>query len=189
MQVFTGKMRELYTAIGMDMMTTGACRRLRGEDGGGRGGNGGGGNGGGGNGGGANRQNGGANRQGNAGGQGGAQLQPSPEMGGQRQRPRTGLVFVAEGATFHPRIVQLGQANFDYTEVISGLKEGEKVAMLASLALQVQRQQQNDRNRQNANPLGGAQPGPGRGPGGPGGGGPGGGGGGGGAGGRGGGRG
>ena len=182
MGVFTNRMREIYQTVGIDMMMNGACRRLRGEDGGGRG-------------------NGGANRGGNAAGQagqpgrtagaqGGAQLQPSPEMGGQRQRTRTGLVFVAEGTTFHARIVQLGQANFDYTEVLGGLKDGEKVALLASLALQVQRQQQNDRNRQNANPLGG-NPGGGRGPGGPGGGGPGGGGpggGGGGAGGRGGGR-
>jgi hypothetical protein len=42
----------------------------------------------------------------------------------------------------------LGAANFDYTEVASGLKEGERVALLTSLALQAQRQQQNDRMRQ-----------------------------------------
>jgi len=42
----------------------------------------------------------------------------------------------------------LGSANFDYTEVVSGVKEGERVALLTSLALQAQRQQQNDRMRQ-----------------------------------------
>jgi hypothetical protein len=100
-------------------------------------------------------------------------------------RQRTGLVFVSDSAKTHfaPRIVQLGQGNLDYTEVMSGLKEGERVVMLGALALQAQRQAQQDRLRQNASPLGGqAAPGPGPGGGGPrgGGGGPGGGGGGGG---------
>ena len=49
------------------------------------------------------------------------------------RRTRPGLVFVADSAhkTFDPRIVMLGAGNFDYTEVVSGLKEGERVAMLA----------------------------------------------------------
>ena len=76
---------------------------------------------------------------------------------------------------FHARILQLGPGNLDYTEVVSGLKEGERVVMLGALALQAQRLQQQDRARQNASPLGGQPQGPG-GPGGPGGGGPGGGG-------------
>ena len=69
---------------------------------------------------------------------------------------RSGLVFVAKGKTFEPRMVMLGAGNFDYTEVISGLQEGEEVAMLAALSLQAQRQQQNDRMRQN---MGGGVPG------------------------------
>jgi HlyD family secretion protein len=91
-------------------------------------------------------------------------------MGGRPQRNRTGLVFTSDSTktVFHPRIVQLGQGNLDYTEVVSGLKEGERVVMLGALALQAQRQQQQDRLRQNASPLGG-NPTPG--PGGPGGGG------------------
>ena len=69
----------------------------------------------------------------------------------------------------------LGAANFDYTEVVNGLKEGERVALLASLALQAQRQQQNDRLRQgmgvpgltpNAGPGAGGRPGGGGGGGG-----------------------
>jgi hypothetical protein len=65
--------------------------------------------------------------------------------------------------------VQLGQGNLDYTEVVTGLKEGERVVMLGALALQAQRQAQQDRIRQNASPLGGQQaPGPGPGGGGPG---------------------
>ena len=69
---------------------------------------------------------------------------------------RSGLVFVAKGKTFEPRMVMLGAGNFDYTEVISGLAEGEEVAMLAALSLQAQRQQQNDRMRQT---MGGGVPG------------------------------
>jgi HlyD family secretion protein len=53
-------------------------------------------------------------------------------------------------------MVMLGAANFDYTEVVSGLEEGEQVALLAALSLQAQRQQQNDRFRQN---MGGGVPG------------------------------
>jgi HlyD family secretion protein len=90
-------------------------------------------------------------------------------MSARPTRTRTGLVFTSDSAktSFHPRIVQLGQGNLDYTEVLSGLKEGERVVMLGALALQAQRQQQQDRFRQNASPLGGQQPGPGPGAGGP----------------------
>lgn len=67
-------------------------------------------------------------------------------MNGPRARPA--LVFVARGNTFEPRMVLLGAGNFDYTEVVSGLQEGDTVALLASLTLQAQRQQQNERFRQ-----------------------------------------
>ena len=61
----------------------------------------------------------------------------------------------------------LGAGNFDYSEVVSGLQEGEQVALLTSLTLQAQRQQQNDRFRQgmggvpgmNQNQGGGGRPG------------------------------
>ena len=170
MRAINDSLRTIYTAIGVDSRTAGACRR-RAEGGAGGGTTG------------MNRgqvgrgtsaspgQGGGSAPRASQGGQpGGAQLQPSPEFGALRQRPRSGLVFVAQGNTFHPKVVQLGQSNFDYTEVISGLNEGEQVALLASLAIQAQRQQQTDRARQNANPLG-TNVGGGRGPGGPGGGG------------------
>ncbi len=70
-------------------------------------------------------------------------------MGG-RRRTRPGLVFVKTGATFAPRLVQLGASNFDYTEIVSGVKEGEEVALLAAAAMQAQRQQMTDRIRQNS---------------------------------------
>jgi HlyD family secretion protein len=70
------------------------------------------------------------------------------ERNGTGQRVRPALVFVAKGTSFEPRMVMLGAGNFDYTEVVSGLQEGEQVALLAALSLQAQRQQQNDRFRQ-----------------------------------------
>jgi HlyD family secretion protein len=151
MQAINEQIRAIYTALSLDPRTAGACARRNG----------------GGNVNGANRSANGATRA--AGGQGGA-LTPSPEMNGRPQRTRQGLVYVSDSSktVFHPRIVQLGQGNLDYTEVVSGLKEGERVVMLGALALQAQRQQQQDRARANANPLGANGPG---GPGGPGGGG------------------
>ena len=69
---------------------------------------------------------------------------------GGARRTRAGLVFVKKGTSFEPRLVQLGASNFDYTEVVSGVKEGEEVALLAAAALQAQRQQQNDRIKANS---------------------------------------
>jgi HlyD family secretion protein len=80
-----------------------------------------------------------------------------------RGRRRPGLVFVKKGTTFEPRLIMIGASNFDYTEVVSGVTEGEQVAMLAAASLQAQRQQNQDRIRQqtgvpgmNQQPAGGA---------------------------------
>jgi HlyD family secretion protein len=63
------------------------------------------------------------------------------------RRPRPSLVFIAENGTYTPRVVRLGVGNFDYTEVVSGLKEGEQVALLAAAAMQAKREEQNNRMR------------------------------------------
>jgi hypothetical protein len=62
-----------------------------------------------------------------------------------RNRTRAGLVFVADSGTFFPRVVRLGASNYDYTEVVSGLAEGERVAMLAAATLQQRRQENVER--------------------------------------------
>ncbi|MBL0169395.1 MAG: efflux RND transporter periplasmic adaptor subunit [Gemmatimonadaceae bacterium] len=63
-------------------------------------------------------------------------------------RVRTALVFVQIGeGKYEPRLVRLGAADYDYSEVVSGLKEGEKVASLSVAALQAKRDQANDRFR------------------------------------------
>jgi hypothetical protein len=54
-------------------------------------------------------------------------------------------VFVASDTTdkkkYSPRSVRLGASNFDYSEVLSGVKEGELVAILNVAALQAKQQQ------------------------------------------------
>ena len=143
----------IYAAVGVDARIAGACRRkeMQSGSGGGQGGSaptvggqtergqtGGG------------QQRGGGNR---AGARGAPDAQRSAlNIGGGSEvastgarRTRAGLVFVKKGETFEPRLVQLGASNFDYTEIASGLKEGEQVALLAAAALQAQRQLQNDR--------------------------------------------
>ena len=92
-------------------------------------------------------------------GAGGSAAPPAAAMGGGAAggrpggatRSRSGLVFVLNPAgAFEPRLVRLGASNYDFAEVLSGLKEGEKVATLAVAALQAKRDAQNDRFRNNS---------------------------------------
>ncbi|MEO7360350.1 MAG: hypothetical protein ABI120_08470, partial [Gemmatimonadaceae bacterium] len=65
-------------------------------------------------------------------------------------RTRQGLVFVQNETSklWEPRVVRLGASNYDYSEVVSGLEEGETVATLAIASLQAKRDASNDRMRQ-----------------------------------------
>ncbi len=59
---------------------------------------------------------------------------------------RQGVVFVVtDSGKYEPRMVRLGVSDYDFSEVISGLQEGEKVASLAMAALQAAREQRNAR--------------------------------------------
>jgi HlyD family secretion protein len=80
---------------------------------------------------------------------------------GGRGRSNRGLVFVQQGDTFVPRIVTLGVGNYDVTQVVSGLNEGEKVALVASAVLQQNRtnMQQQIRNRTSLPGMGGGSTG------------------------------
>ncbi len=93
---------------------------------------------------------GGAGMRGSRGGRGGRGARQDPNA-----TPRSGLVFVQKGTTWEPRLLRLGIANYDFTEVISGVQEGEKVALMSAAIMQLRRQDQMDRTRQNASPLGG----------------------------------
>ena len=68
------------------------------------------------------------------------------------------VVFVKNDTGYEARAVRLGVTDFDYTEVLSGLREGEEVALLSAATMQAQRDQQADRIR---NATGGALPGAG----------------------------
>jgi HlyD family secretion protein len=155
----------IYTALGVDPRIAGACRRRAFQGGagapGGPSGAPAGATGAGQQRAGAGAPAGAGAQAGGRGGFAGAGLQGGGQGRGARRRP--GLVFVKKGETFEPRLVMLGASNFDYTEVISGVAEGEQVAMLAAAALQAQRQQNQDRIRQqtgvpgmNQQPAGGA---------------------------------
>ncbi len=149
------QMTPLYAKLGVDMMVSGACRRR--ADGG--------------NADRAGAQSGGAGRSGRAPAVVSGAQALAQSGTGRSIRPRTGLVFVQSGATWIPKLIRIGVANYDYTEVLDGVKEGDKVAMLSAAALQAKRQEQNDKMKSATSPLGGSTPargagGGGRGPGG-----------------------
>lgn len=69
---------------------------------------------------------------------------------------RPALVYVTAGTGFVPRVVRVGMSDLDYTEVVSGLQEGENVLLLTSLAMQARRDSAMQRMR---NMGGGGMPG------------------------------
>jgi len=131
-QAMQGEMQKIYTAAGLDAGVARACNfRQRQAQAGANGAAGAPGSGGG--------FGGGAN----AGGQtGGGQ---NGFAGGGQTAARRGLVFVASDTTskrkYAPKMVRLGASNFDYSEVLSGVKEGDLVAILNVAALQAKQQQ------------------------------------------------
>jgi HlyD family secretion protein len=132
-QALMGQMQPLYAKMGLDRAKVGACRRRAMQ-----------------------ASAGGTSTQQTGGRSGRSGLDVGASEQGMSVRPRSGLVFVADSNVYKPRVVMLGQSNFDYTEVLSGLKEGEKVVMLNVLAIQAAREQQQDRFRQvQSSPLGG----------------------------------
>ncbi len=73
------------------------------------------------------------------------------------------IVFVKTPKGLEPRIVRLGVSNFDYAEILDGVKEGDQVALLSVAELQAKRNQTMSNIRQR---MGGAVPGVGGGTGG-----------------------
>lgn len=50
------------------------------------------------------------------------------------------IAFVKKGDTYSPRAIRVGISDFDYTEVVSGIQQGEQVALLGAAVLQAQRE-------------------------------------------------
>ncbi len=81
---------------------------------------------------------------------------PQGAQGAPRSTNRPGIVFVPGAAGPEPRIVTLGVNDWDYTEVVSGLKEGDKVFLMTAARLQQQQAERADRMRQRTSgPMGG----------------------------------
>lgn len=64
---------------------------------------------------------------------------PVSQASPRRQAARPALVYVASGNSFVPRVIRAGMSDLDYTEVVSGLQEGEQVLLLSALAMQASR--------------------------------------------------
>jgi len=162
-QAVRAESQKIYESIGLDPRVAGACRMRDRQRAGGDSGRS------------AGRQQANGGQQQSAARSGGAAQNDRgfvPERGGgvstpvqagefPPRRARPSLVFVAENGAYRPRIVRLGVANFDYTEVASGLKEGEQVALLAAAAMQARREEQNNRIRSMGGLPGMSQPRPG----------------------------
>ena len=81
---------------------------------------------------------------GGAGGGGGGSGGGGAAGGGAGGTGRTGgalFVFVKKGDTYSPRVVRVGVSDFDYTEIVSGVQQGEQVALLGPAVLEAQREQ------------------------------------------------
>jgi HlyD family secretion protein len=157
-QAVRAESQKVYESIGLDPKVAGACRmreRQRASGDSGRGGS---------------RQSASAGQRGGSATQGDRGFVPergggvsTPVQAGEfpSRRARPSLVFVAENGVYKPRIIRLGVANFDYTEVLGGLKEGDQVALLAAAAMQAKREEQNNRIRNMGGVPGMSQPRPG----------------------------
>lgn len=72
---------------------------------------------------------------------------PVSQASPRRQVARPALVFVASGNSFVPRVIRAGMSDLDYTEVVSGLQEGEQVLLLSALSMQARRDSATQRMR------------------------------------------
>ena len=95
---------------------------------------------------------------------GGQTGQGGEEAAASRRDTCRAVVFVmAEDGTIEPRAVMIGLNDWDFTEVVSGLEEGEQIAIVGAAQLRASQDELLDRIRSNANPFGGGGPGRGRG--------------------------
>ncbi len=76
----------------------------------------------------------------------GAQASTQGGIGG-AARSRRGLVFLVKNGKYTPKSVRLGVSNYDVSEVVSGLSEGDSVAILNVAAMQAKQQADLDQVR------------------------------------------
>jgi HlyD family secretion protein len=81
-------------------------------------------------------------RGGSGGGGGGGGGAAGGGAGGTGRTGGAMFVFVkSKDGKYSPRVVRVGVSDFDYTEVLSGVQQGEQVALLGPAVLEAQRQQ------------------------------------------------
>jgi HlyD family secretion protein len=78
----------------------------------------------------------------------GAPWAPTGGPGGGGRSGQAQVVFVQTAHGLDPRVVRLGVSDFDYAQILSGLNEGDQVAMLSVAEIQAKRQQDQARLRQ-----------------------------------------
>jgi HlyD family secretion protein len=72
------------------------------------------------------------------------------------RQTRRAVVFVVDSAGVPaPRMVEIGLSDWDRTQVVSGLEEGEQLAVVGAAQLQEQQQQMQQRFRGGMMPFGG----------------------------------
>ncbi len=82
----------------------------------------------------------------------------------QREARRAVVFVMAEDGAIEPRGVMIGLNDWDFTEVVSGLEEGEQIAIVGAAQLRASQDEFLNRIRSNnSNPFGGGGPGGGRG--------------------------
>jgi len=128
-QAMQAESQKIYSAAGVDGQVARACNFKQRQQGGGQTG----------------AQNGGAQ----GGFQGGAQGEAGAGTG-QRAGGRRGMVFVVKNGKYTPKVVRLGVSNYDVSEVLSGLSEGDSVAILNVAAMQARQQADLDQVRNRA---------------------------------------
>ncbi len=85
-----------------------------------------------------------------------AQGMAVPVNQARRAAARPALVYVMSGTTYAPRVIRTGMSDLDYTEVVSGLEEGEEVILMTALSMQARRDSAMERMRSRS---GGGMPG------------------------------
>jgi len=83
---------------------------------------------------------------------------PVNQASPRRTQARAALVYVVAGEGYAPRVIRAGMSDLDYTEVVSGLEEGEQVVLLSALSMQARRDSAMQRMRNMSSGMPGAPP-------------------------------
>ncbi len=69
------------------------------------------------------------------------------------------IVFAKQGNEYKPKLIKVGPSNFDYSEVLEGLNEGDEIQITTISRAKVAADQMVDRMKQQSSPLGGSSAG------------------------------